>query len=412
MQNDTTYGKCYNLCPNRTEHDVAIGAPSCGLLSSRKRTRRHSREGGNDNLDSCLRRNDGKAHAESGKHLGNCHKSFTIGRVKTLAGQSRLLALCALAAMSVTIITAGDLIASDTGSYSRGSYALPHNIQKQGLTLAGVSIPLDRQEVSLRILDQLNYLLMDRRALVMEWFDRMAIYGPTIKKTLADESVPEDLIYLAVAVSDLLPATRARTGGVGWWSLVTVKEKKGQPQNQWTSNNEWDDRRDPVLSTRIACGILKKLVQRNNNPDWLMAMCAYADGTDKIDEILKKTPKFGYWDLVLPSYSEGLIPRLIALKIIDTHRSFYSVDVAPMPALAYDFLDHVKLVKDLPLALVAKWCGVTPRAIWEFNPGVDPSSGFLPKANKRYPTGFPLRVPVGAGAKVRQMLINEGFLAG
>ena len=401
MQNDTTYGKCYNLCPNGTEHDFATRAPSRGLLSSRKRTRRHSREGGND----------GKAHVESDKHPGNCHKGFTIGRVKTLAEQCRRVMLCALAAIAVSIIPVDNLVASDTGSYSRGSYALPHNIQKQGFTFAGVRIPLDQQEVHLRILDQLNYLLMDRRALVMEWFDRMAIYGPTIKKTLAEESVPEDLIYLAVVVSDLLPATRARTGGVGWWSLVTVKEKKGQPQNQWTSNNEWDDRRDPVMSTRIACGILKKCMQRNNS-DWLMAMCAYVDGTDKIDEILKKTPKFSYWDLVLPSYSEGLIPRLIALKIIDTHRSFYSVDVPPMPGLEYDFLDRVKLVKDLPLSLVAKWCGVTPRAIWEFNPGVDPSSGFLPKANKRYPAGFPLRVPKGAGAKVRQLLITEGFLAG
>lgn len=339
-------------------------------------------------------------------------KSLPIGFAKTLAGQCRPIILSALAAIAVSIIQVDNLIASDTGSYSRGSYILPPNVQKQGFTFAGVRIPLDRQEVHLRTLDQLNYLLMDRRALVMEWFDRIAVYGPTIKKTLADESVPEDLIYLAVVVSDLLPTSRTRMGGMGWWSLMTLKEKKGRPQNQWTSSNEWDDRRDPVLSTRIACGILKKLVQRNNNTDWLMAMCGYADGTDKIDEVLKKTPKFSYWDLVLPSYSEALIPRLIALKIIDTHRSFYTVDVAPLPGLAYDYLDRVKLVKDLPLSLVAKWCGITARAIWEFNPGVDPSSGFLPKANKRYPSGFPLRVPKGAGPKVRQLLISEGFLAG
>ena len=143
-----------------------------------------------------------------------------------------------------------------------------------------------------------------------------------------------------------------------------------------------------------------------------MAMCAYADGADKIDDVLKKTPKFSYWDLVMPSYSEGLIPRVIALKIIDTHRSFYGVDVAPMPGLAYDYMDRVKLLKDLPLHIVAKWCGITPRAIWELNPGVDPSSGFVPKANKRYPSGFPLRVPKDAGPKVRQLLITEGFLAG
>ncbi len=38
--------------------------------------------------------------------------------------------------------------------------------------------PLDRQEVSSRICEQINYLLMDRRAGLMEWFDRMALHAP------------------------------------------------------------------------------------------------------------------------------------------------------------------------------------------------------------------------------------------
>ena len=188
--------------------------------------------------------------------------------------------------------------------------------------------------------------------------------------------------------------------------------KKNQPQNQWTSNNEWDDRRDPVLSTRIAAGILKGLVRRKNNTDWLMAMCAYADGTDKIDDVVKKNPKFSYWDMVLPSYSEALIPRLIALKIIDTHRSFYRVDVTPLPPLAYDYLDRVKLLKDLPLHLVAKWCGTFPEPYGNLIPGRSFFRGSFQKANKTHPAGFPLRVPKGAGLKVRQLLVPEGFLSG
>ncbi len=338
-------------------------------------------------------------------------KELSIIFAKTLAGKLRPVLLWAIIATAVSIMGAACPASSDSGGYSRGCYILPQDVQKQGFAFAGVHIPLNHQEVSFRVLDQLNYLLMDRRALLMEWFDRMALYGPTIKKTLSEESVPEDLIYLAMVLSDLLPSSRTRSGGVGWWSLVTVKEKKGQAQNQWISTNEWDDRRDPVLSTRVAGGILKQLVRRNSNTDWLMAMCAYTDGSDKIDEVLKKSPKFSYWDLVMPSYSEALIPRLIALKIIDTHRSFYRVDVALLAPLTYDYLDRVKLLKDLPLHLVAKWCGTIPRAIWELNPGVDPSSGYIPKANKNYPAGFPLRVPKGAGPKVRQLLVTEGFLA-
>ena len=326
-------------------------------------------------------------------------------------GSRKLLILFTIVGIALSAFPA-TVLASGSACYSRGNYALPHSVQAEKFTLAGVPIPLGRQEVHVRTMDQLNYLLMDRRALMMEWFDHMALFGPTIRKTLAEESVPEDLIYLAVLVSDLLPATRTRTGGVGWWSLVTVKEKKNQSTSQWVSTSEWDDRRDPVLSTRIACGILKKLVQRGSNADWLMAMCAYVDGTDKIDEVVKKAPGFSYWDLVMPSYSESLIPRLVALKIVDMHRSFYSVDVPPLPPLVYDYLDRLKLLKDLPLHVVAKWCNVTPRAVWELNPGVDPSSGFLPKADKKYPTGFPLRVPKDVGHKVRHLLVSEGYLPG
>ncbi len=335
-----------------------------------------------------------------------------IGLSQTVTEQFMRALLCAILLIAVSCMGIDPVIASEHASYSRGGYILPPDIQKQGFSFAGVNIPLDRQEVSLRVLEQLNYLLMDRRELLMEWFDRMALYGPTVKKTLSEESVPEDLIYLAAAVSDLLPASRTRTGGVGWWSLVTPKDKKNQNQNQWTSTNEWDDRRDPVLSTRLAAGILKSLIRRNGNADWLMAMCAYTDGSDKIDDVTKKNPKFSYWDLVLPPYSEALIPRLIALKIVDANRNFYGVDVAALPPVTYDYLDRVKLLKDLPLHLVAKWCGTFPRAMWELNPGVDPSFGCVPKANKSHPAGFPLRVPSGAGPKVRQLLVKEGFVTG
>ncbi len=147
-------------------------------------------------------------------------------------------------------------------------------------------------------------------------------------------------------------------------------------------------------------------------PDWLVAICAFVDSSEKIDEVVKKAPKFSFWDLVMPPMSENLIPRLVALKIVDSNRSFYGVDVAPMSALGFDLLESLKLQKDLPLHVVAKWCGTSPRAIWEMNPGVDPSSGVIPKADKKYVSGLPLRVPRGQGQKVRSLLLREGYLAG
>jgi hypothetical protein len=143
----------------------------------------------------------------------------------------------------------------------------------------------------------------------------------------------------------------------------------------------------------------------------LLAVCAFVDGADNVDPIVSKGQGFSYWDMVMPSYSEVLIPRLIALKLVDTHRDFYGVEVPPLPALSCDSLDRLKLLKDLPLHVVAKWIGTNPRAVWELNPGVDPSTGILPKPDKRSPLGFPLRVPQGMGGKVRQALVREGYIA-
>jgi membrane-bound lytic murein transglycosylase D len=302
-------------------------------------------------------------------------------------------------------------VASPQGSYSKANYILPAEVRDKGVTFAGVRIPIDQRQVSSRVVEQINFLLMDRRATTMEWFDRMAVYGPLIRGVLSEEKAPEDLLYLATLLSDLLPNARTRSGGVGWWALGAIKDKKDSTLAQWVATNDWDDRRDPVLSTRIVCAILQAILKKPNTSNWLMTICAYADGADKIDAIVEKAKGYSYWEMVMPPYSETLIPRLVALKIIDAHREFYGVDVPPLPPLAFDSLDRLKLLKDLPLHVVAKWCGTNPRAIWELNPGVDPSVGILPVADKRSPSGFPLRVPKDMGRKVRQSLVNEGYLS-
>jgi membrane-bound lytic murein transglycosylase D len=326
--------------------------------------------------------------------------------------------LCSCLLCSVLMLTgmlfsvsAQQAEAAGAEGFARAQYILPPDVQKKGFTFAGARIPFDRREVSVRVLDQVNYLLMDRRAGMMEWFDRMATMGPMMQAVLQEEGVPNDLIYLAALLSDFLPNSRTRSGGVGWWALVSAKDKKSPSAQQWLVTNDWDDRRDPVLSTKIASGILQGVQRKGANNDWLLAMAAFIDGADKIEAIVQKAPGFSYWDMVMPPNSEVIVPRLVALKLIDTHRQYYGVDVSRLTPLHYDSLDRVKLIKDLPLHVVAKWCNLSPRSLWELNPGVDPSTGMLAKAETRSPGGFPLRVPHGMGDKVRQLLRNEGYLA-
>jgi len=321
-----------------------------------------------------------------------------------------VLALGAISGIYLTAVLTGEDVSAGQTAYQRAQYILPPDIQKSRITFADSDIPLDRPEVAARVSEQINYLLMDRRATMMQWFDRMGVYGPLMRGALVEEKVPTDLFYLSVLLSDLLPNAKTKTGGVGWWALGSARDKKGSSAVPWVVTNDWDDRRDPVLSTRIACTILQGLLRKDRKTNWLFAICSYVDGADKIDAVVEKAAGFGYWDLVMPSYSETLIPRLTALKIIDTHRAFYGIDIPPLPPLAFDYLDRVKLQKDLPLYVVAKWCDTSARSMWELNPGVDPSTGLLAKPDKRSPSGFPLRVPKGMGPKVQQLLVKEGYV--
>jgi hypothetical protein len=316
-------------------------------------------------------------------------------------------------AVLVILFTTSFVEATEPGvpaGYNRANYVLAPDALKQGFALAEVQIPLGRHDVATRVADQINYLLMDRRASMMQWFDRIAVYGPMMKKVLRDEGVPTDLIYLAALLSDMMPNAKTKTGGVGWWALGSLKDKKNRSQSPWVVTNDWDDRRDPLLSTRIAAVLLQSLLRKGRKPNWLLAICAFVDGANKIDGIVDKAAGFSYWDMALPSYSEVVIPRLVALKMIDDHRSFYGVRIPPLPPLAFDNLNRLKLTKDLPLHVVGKWCGTNARSIWELNPGVDPSTGVLPKPDRRSPSGFPLRVPKGLGARVKQLLVKEGYL--
>lgn len=288
---------------------------------------------------------------------------------------------------------------------SRPYYHIPPEIKKGDLVFAGSRIPLERHEVKARIEEQINYLLMDRRATLLETLERISSIGPLISGTLSEEKLPGDLFYVCATLSDLSATSKTKSGGYGWWNLGSAKNN-GQ---SWAASNEWDDRRDPVISTRLASGIFNQIRAKNPKFDWLFSIAAYVDGADKIEQIVKKNPGFGFWDVLAPTFSEAIIPRMIALKIISDNRKFFDVETPRVPTVSFDVVDKQKMSRDLPLRSLSQWTGQTPRELWELNPGVDPAFGAFLKFDRRYPHATFIRVPKGLGRKVKESLDSEGY---
>lgn len=301
-------------------------------------------------------------------------------------------------------------LAENHRAFANAGYVLPQEVLNGKTTFMGEVVPLNRPEALTRVSQQINYLLMDRRAVMLKWFDRMDTYGPLIGKSLKDVDMHGDMIYLACILSGMSPTARSRSGGVGWWALGSDHASRTRGKGPWTRTENWDDRRDPEISTTIAANILKSQKKRSRIKSWTMAICAFLDGAKSIDKALKKADGFGYWDIVTPTYSELAIPRLVALKIIHTHREFYAVDVPPQAAPRIESLGRVKLKKELPLHEIAKWIGTNPRYIWTMNPGVSPSRGLLPKADRKNPSGYPLRVPAGFAKEIAARLKKAGYM--
>ncbi|MGD9819527.1 MAG: hypothetical protein AB7V04_12640 [Desulfomonilaceae bacterium] len=306
--------------------------------------------------------------------------------------------------LGLSMLWPGNVIGRPT-LVSRPYYDLPPQIKKSGVFFSGSRVPLERQDVAERIEDQINYYLLDRRASLIDVLERLSVQGPVIGAALTEEKLPADLIYVAAAVSDLLPTAKTKSGGYGWWSLGSLK-----PNNTWSSTKEWDDRRDPVISTKLASSLFNQIRSKNSKFDWLFSIASFVDGTDKIELMAKKSPGFTYWDVVAPSFSETLIPRVVALKIINENRKYFEIDVPSTPPLEFDLVDNLKLNKDLPIRSLSQWLGVTPRRAWELNPGIDPTFGAFPKSDKRNPNATFLRVPKGSGQKAKALISSEGYM--
>jgi membrane-bound lytic murein transglycosylase D len=301
-------------------------------------------------------------------------------------------------------------LASDI--YRHSNYIPPPDLVTSGFSFADQRVPLRRKSVSDRVVEQLNYLLMDRRAGVMDWFDRLAEYGPMLRAVLRREGAPEDFVYLAAVLSDLTPTAQSKTGGLGWWSLGSVKEPSVPAACKWSSSAGWDDRRDPEASTRIAAARFVWLKSKLGSPDWLVAASAFIDGSEAVAPCLRNATEAPFWDLTLPLRAEILVVRSIALKIADERREAYGINVAKREPLSCDLVDGLRLKKEFPLRHAASWLRSTGRAIWGLNPGVDPVTGVLGKSDRGDGRGPFLRVPKGMGPKTHKLLVREGYIDG
>jgi len=229
-------------------------------------------------------------------------------------------------------------------------------------------------------------------------FQRSGRYKAMIQRVLAEEGVPQDLIYLAVAESGFQPkAIDRKSKAGGMWQFMPG------PYYGLTRNAYVDERFDPEKSTRAYARYMKFIYGELG--DWYLAMAAYDHGAGNMQHAVQRTGYADFWELYkrneLPRETQNYVPEILAAIIIANHPQQYGFDDVTLdpPVLT----DTVTIDYSIDLRLVSDLVGEQVDEIEALNPS-------LLRMVTPPDASFDLHLPAGTATLFAQRaaLIPEG----
>jgi membrane-bound lytic murein transglycosylase D len=221
-------------------------------------------------------------------------------------------------------------------------------------------------------------------------FERSGRYKAMIQRVLAEEGVPQDLIYLAVAESGFQPhAVNRRSRAGGMWQFMPG------PYYGLTRNAYVDERFDPEKSTRAYGRYMKFLYDELG--DWYLAMAAYDHGAGNMQHAVQRTGYADFWELYkrgeLPKETANYVPEILAAIIVANHPHQYGFDDVTLdpPVLT----DTVTIDYSIDLRLVSDLVGAPVDEIEALNPS-------LLRMLTPPDTSFDLHLPAGTATLFEQ----------
>ena len=229
----------------------------------------------------------------------------------------------------------------------------------------------------------INFFQTKGRKQFVIWLEREAIYGTLIREILAEKSLPEELIYLAMIESGLNPKAYSRANAVGMWQFVYSTGKIYDLDRTWYV----DERRDIIKATNAACSYLTDLIEEFDN--WYLALAAYNSGEGRVQRAARFHHTTDFWQLhSLPRETRNYLPYFLAAAIIGQNPEDYGFEKLSSTPIKYDF---VELEKSADLSVLARSANISVKKLREYNPelrqSATPNNGV-----------YQLKLPMGSGA--------------
>jgi membrane-bound lytic murein transglycosylase D len=221
----------------------------------------------------------------------------------------------------------------------------------------------------------------------INYTQRAGRYAPVFSKIMADNGLPRDLIYLAMAESGFQNHARSWAKAVGPWQFMPYTGRK------FGLNIDWyvDERRDPLKASIAAANYLKTL--HNLFGAWELATAGYNAGEGKIGRAINMYKTRDFWEMSKGRYlkpeTKNYVPKIMALAIIGKNLEVFGFGEEVKFEKALDY-EEILVQGNADLYNVSEVLELDFTELKRYNPEI------VRWQTPPYMEKYTLRVPVGA----------------
>lgn len=232
-------------------------------------------------------------------------------------------------------------------------------------TFCGEPVPLNRTDVLERF-DREFTIVVYSHAQVYLWLKRAERYFPWLEQQLKAKGLPDDLKYVIVAESDLLPGAKSPAGAAGIWQFIPSTGSRYGLR----VGNHLDERFDYERATDSGLRYLADLYNKFRN--WALAIAAYNCGEDRVFKEMARQRAKSYYDLKLPNETERYVFRIMAIKEVLSNPEKYGYQYIKGTGYQPFQLERVPVTLSDSISVIdlAEAAGLTYRQFLIYNPFV------------------------------------------
>ena len=212
-----------------------------------------------------------------------------------------------------------------------------------------------------QVAGQITFFMNKGRKVMLAWMERAAIMFPRLRPILAEEGLPDDVLYLAMIESGLNPRAHSYAHAAGVWQFIA---STGRIYGLRV-DRVYDERYHVEAATRAACRYLRSLYEEFG--DWYLAFAAYNCGEGRIGREIVRQRTRDYWRMHrLPRQTRGYVPAYLATRAICRNPAQYGFPTLPKE-IPFE-CERVQINGAYKLEHVAQAAGHDPQAVADLNP--------------------------------------------